>query len=261
MKRAASIALLVLVVAAIHITPAEAARDIPATRQSNQPHASGANTSSAFTIPTSTDALIHLCYYNDTGPEATVRPTSVSLNGTAATLITSAGATSSLFSALYKASGYATGASKTLSYTLSGTGTYTVVEVSIEYRDGSPTIGTTGAGSAASDVQNSPGPASTSGINNSAGSEIVAAYCSKDNFGSPPTMGTGQSKLDETDDMTGLVYYGFTTEAGTGSADVQTVGAGGTANLPVISAVSLNPSGNQGQLASGPFKRLLKGKL
>lgn len=243
-----------LVVAALYITPAEAARLTPSIRSSNVAHTSGAQ-SISISIPTgATSALIGFCYYNDTGPESAVRPSSVSLDGQSATYIAGAGTSvspSTLFTGIYKATGFSTGASKTLAYTLPATGIFFAMSIGVEFRDGTATFGTTGAASAAASSAASPGPASTSGINNTSGDELLAFYCTKDNFGSPPTAGTGQSKLDETDDTTGLDYYGFTTEAATGSADVQTIGAGGTANLPSIAAVAVTTSTPAG-FTTGP---------
>lgn len=247
-KRAASIALLSVVVAtAIHITPAEAARLTPSIRSSNVTYTAGAHSISVSVPAGTTSALIGFCYYNDTGPESSVRMSSVSLDGQAAQYITGAGTASSpttTFTGLYKVTGFGTGAGKTLSYTVPATGTDFAMSIGVEFRDGSLTFGTTGAASAAASSQASPGPASTSGINNTAGDEFVAFYCTKDDFGSPPAVGTGQTKEDETDDTTGRVYYGFSTEPATGAADVQTIGAGGTANLPSIAAVAVTTTVN-----------------
>jgi hypothetical protein len=121
-----------------------------------------------------------------------------------------------------------------LAYTVPATGIFFAMGVEIEFRDGSLAIGDSDAVEAAS-----PGPASTKALANANGSEILSAYATKDNFGSPPTPGSGQSKLDEVDDTSGQVYFGFTSETGTGTGDVQSIGLGGTANIPVIASIVL----------------------
>ncbi len=213
---------------------ADAARKTPSTRLSNQAMTSGAHTlTGAANIPAGTTTIdIGICYYNDTGPESTARPTLVKVDGQTATFVAGAGSNSTHYAALYRLnSGFTTGSSKNVEYTLSATGNYFILNIGLEYRDGTATYGASAAAAAAS-----PGPATTSAIANTSGDELIAFYCTKDNFGSPPTAGTGQSKLDEVDDTSGGAYYGFTTETATGTSDAQSIGAGGTANIPAIAA-------------------------
>jgi hypothetical protein len=244
----------VLVVSALYITPAEAGL-LGSVRLSNQAHASGANTSSSFTLTAGTTTILaNVCYYNDTGPDSTTKATSVTIGGGSASFIVGAGTSSSLYADLFKVtSGFSTGAGQTVSYTLSATGTYSVVEIALDFYDGTPTFGASAAAAAAS-----PGPATTSSIANSNGDLILSGYCTKDDFGSAPTAGTGQSKNSETDDTTGHVYYGFTTETVTGASDAQSIGAGMTANIPAIASTVVTVAASSGTVnpIDGPFKPL-----
>lgn len=168
--------------------------------------------------------------YNDTSLQP---PTSVTLDGQTATLIDSAGTTNTVQVAEYKVTGFSTGSGKTLGWTVGSSGIFFGMNFAIEYRDGSPTYG-----DHASSAQPGSGPASTRGIANTSGDELVAAYCAKDT-GGDPTMGAGQTKQDQTDDATGLIYYGFTTETGAGSADVQSVATGGSGQQAAIASVAI----------------------
>jgi hypothetical protein len=104
-----------------------------------------------------------------------------------------------------------------------------------EYRDGTATY------AVHDQAQTLGGPvtAQTSSLANVNGSEIISAYCVNRDLGTgSPTVGSGQTKLDETDDGV-IAYYGFTTETGTGSGDVQSV----TGRTPSIVSVVVNPAG------------------
>lgn len=222
----------------------------------SQPKTSGARTSSSFTVPaTAVEALIGIPYFNASASGGTLDPSSVSLDGHTATRIDFAdGGASKLSAALYRVSGLTAGSGKTIAYTLSATGSYTALEIGIEFFSSTPTYGAHAGATAAS-----PGPATTSALANVSGDLIYSIYGAKDNFGSPPTACSGQSKLDEQDDMTDLVYFDFTTETGTGSSDAQCIGSGMTANIPAI--VSTVMTFGHGQLLSGPTRRLLGGKV
>jgi hypothetical protein len=188
--------------------------------------------------------------YNDTALQP---PTSVSLDGQTATLIDSGGTTSTTQVAIYKVSGFATGAGKTLAYTVGASGSWFGMDIAIDYRTGTPTYG-----AHATSAVTGAGPASTSGLANTSGDEFIAIYCSRDTDGTQnPSVGTGQSKLDETWDSAGSIRYGFSTETGTGSADVQTIAAGGTGNIPSIAAV-VGFDEHAGRLHDGPD--LLEGR-
>ena len=222
-----------LLVAILAAMPAYATRLTPSTRLTNQAQSSGAQTSTVDIPSGATWAIIGFCYYNDTGPNATVRPSSVTLDGQSATLVASAGSSATYYAAIYKVAGFATGASKTLGFTLSATGLYFANDINVEYRDNTPTYG-------ASDAANTTGfgPASTSALANTSGDEIISLYCSKDTDGTAdPAVGTGQTKLDDTYDSAGSLREGFTTETGSGTSDVQSIGVGGTGSLPAIASV------------------------
>jgi hypothetical protein len=205
-----------------------AARLTPAIRSSNPTKTSGAHSISVDIPAGTTWALIGFCYYNDTGPKATTDPTSVSLDGqSAGSPINSAGSTSTVYTALYKVSGTSTGSSKTLAYTLSATGTYSALAIAVEFESGTPTYGANGA----NNTTGSPGTATTSSLGNSNGDLILSAYCVGSANGAP-TAGSGQTKLDDTNDAVGSTYYGFTTETATGAGDAQAI----TGQIPSITS-------------------------
>lgn len=225
-----------LLVALLFTVSAYAGRLTPSIRLSNIAHTPGAHSVSIAIPSGATAAVISFPYYNDASKQD---PTGVGLDGIGATNRGSAGSPSTLYIATYTVTGFSTGAGKILTYTVPATGTTFALALAVEFLDGSLIIGDSDAVAAAS-----PGPASTKSLANSNGNTILSAYATKDDFGSPPTPGVGQSKLDEVDDTSGMVYYGFTTETSTGAGDVQSIGFGMTANIPVIASVVLGtPSG------------------
>lgn len=197
-------------------------------RASNAAKTAGAKTFSVTPPSGSTWFVAHSCYYNDNSKQD---PTSVSLGGQTATNRASAGNSSTVYSAIYTGAVSGTG-SQTFAYTMPATGTFFALAWGIDFYDGTPTFGAAAAASAAS-----PGPATTSALTNQVGDLILSSYCTKDNFGSAPNAGVGQTKLDETDDTVSLVYYGLTTETGSGTPDAQSIGFGGSANQPAIASV------------------------
>jgi hypothetical protein len=223
-----SIRWLVAAVCLVLSFAALADRVTPSSRLSNVTHTSGAHTASADIPATSTFAVIYFCGFDDDGLHS---PTSVTLDGQSATLIDESGTTGVTQSAIYKVAGFATGSGKTLGYTLSATGNWFIADFAIEYRTGTPVYGAHGAGNTPGD-----GTASTSSLANTSGDEIISGTCYTDANG-VSSVGTGQSKLDETHDTTGTTYFGFTTETGTGSGDVQSVGGGTAHNSSIASTV------------------------
>jgi hypothetical protein len=231
-------ALAVLLALALFTNSAEASRLTPSVRSSNVAHTAGAQSFSVSIPPGATEAIIEFYYYNDTSKQD---PASVSLDGIGATNRASAGFTNSLYIAIYTVSGFSTGSGKVLSYTVPSIGIFFAMGVGIEFRNGSIALGASDAASSGGS-----GPASTSALSNSSGDEILSAYASKENGSISPVPGSGQSKLDEVDDSSGVVIYGFTTETGTGTPDIQTIGAdigsGPTGNIPAIASIVLHPA-------------------
>lgn len=182
----------------------------PSSRITGLASTAGAKTTTVSIPSGCTWALVAFWYYSGTSSNP---PTSVSLDGQSATRIDGAEDNTADQVTIYKVSGFSTGASKTLAWTNPSGYTATGLIAGIEYRNGTPTYGTHGSGFGTT--------ASTASLANSNGDEIISAY-----VGDPATAitpGAGQSKLDETDDLTANLRGGFTTETATGTGDVQSV--------------------------------------
>lgn len=201
-------------------------RITPSSRVSSLTAASGAQ-STTVTIPANASWAVVALHY---APSATP-PTSVTLDSQTCTLIDSQNSTTADQVAIYKVSGFSTGASKTFAWT-NPSGLFGAVNLSIEYRDGTPTYGAHAVALAASNG----GTATTSSLANSAGDEILTAYTC--DSATVPTAGAGQSKLDDSFDGT-FYRYGFTTEPGTGTSDAQAI----TGNFPGIASTVISVTG------------------
>jgi hypothetical protein len=177
----------------------------PSTRASSLTTSSGAQSTTVSTPAGATWAVISFVWGSLTSNNA---PTSVTLDGQTATKIVSTEVAGSDCIAIYRVSGFSTGASKTLAWTAGNT--YTALNAGIEYRDGTPTYGATDADFGGS------GTLTSVSLANSNGDEILAAYIAETNDISG--FGSGQTQLDGT---AGSLFYGFTTETGTGVSDVQ----------------------------------------
>lgn len=198
----------------------------PSSRNSLCAVTAGAQSTTVSIPAGATWGLIGIGFYDLNVTPANPGP--VTLDGQTATFIASAIDSSSAMVALFRVPIVSSGAGKTLAYTL--TNTCAFVDIAVEYGDGYPLFG---ASSAAFNGGN-PGTASTASLANVVGDLILTAYCVNSSGGSP-TMGSGQSKLDETNDGGGADFgiYGFTTETGTGTSDVQSC----TGETPAVASV------------------------
>ncbi len=215
---------------------AEAARKTPSSRISNATLGAGTHTAPLNVPSGTTQVFVEGCYFNDAGEV----PTGLTLDGQPATLVDRASGLS-----LWRFAGVTTGAGKVLSYTLSATGNWFALDFGAEYRDGAATYAVHAAAQAAGGP---PVTATTSALVNANGNEILSAYCvNRDSGAGSPTMGSGQSKLDETDDGANAIY-GFTTETATGSDDAQSVTGRSVLIVSVVlgAAGPAIPSGYQG---------------
>jgi hypothetical protein len=191
------------------------ARLTPSTRASSLTSTAGAQTTTVSIPATATFAVIAFSFSNVNGA-----PSSVTLDGQTATKIASNEVGGSIEIAIYKVANFGTGASKTLGWTNpSGIAN---VNAAIEYRDGTPTYGASD-----SDFGGS-GTLSSVSLANSNGDEIIAAYAGDASLSS---VGSGQTQLDDT---TGSLFYGFTTETGTGVSDTQQFVSSGNKTYAVV---------------------------
>jgi hypothetical protein len=222
---------------------AQAARKTPSSRISGATLGAGTHTASLNVPSGTTQVFVEACYFNDAGGEL---PTGVTLDGQPATVVDKANASPQAFGlVLWRFAGVTTGSGKVLSYTLGSTGNWFSLDFAAEYRDGTATY-------AVHDAAQTPGAppvtATTSALANANGNEILSAYCvNRDAGAGSPTVGSGQSKLDETDDGA-QSFYGFTTETATGSSDAQSVTGRTVSIVSVVlgAAGPTIPSGSQG---------------
>jgi hypothetical protein len=195
------------------ISPANAARLTPSTRADGSA-AAGAQTLSVSIPAGAIAARVAFCFYQGSGLDFSA----ISLDGQTATQADKILNTGADMSSLWQVSGFGTG-TKTLAYTVPSGGT-SFTAIAIEYHDTALTAGAHGNGFSTGDPS---GTASTASLANSNGDLILTSYCASHANGTVPTLGSGQSKLDETTNGGLNVYYGFTTETATGAGDVQSV--------------------------------------
>jgi hypothetical protein len=217
------------------------ARVTPSSRATGLTTSTGVH-SGTVSIPSgAVEAVVAFCYYN---VASAADPISVTLDGQTATFIASQAVNTTDNVAIYKVKNFSTGASKTLSWNNNSGSAYSVLEAAIEYRDKALTYGASGAAGTGS----TPGTATTSSLANSSGDIILSAYSV--DVTTISGFGSGQSNLDQTDDATGNLSYGFTTETGTGSSDAQAV----TGNHAAIASVVFTEASgvsNQGLMMLG----------
>lgn len=238
------VAPVVAIAAVSYVHSAEAQRITPSTR-ANVPAGSGAQ-STSVTTQAASSALVAFCFYSGTSGQ---KVTGLTLDGQTGTELDSATNNAGGFVVLFKVPFTITGGSKTLAYT--NDANFFNMDVAIEFFNAVPTYGAHGNATSGG----APGTATTSALVNTAGDKIYSAYC-EDRAGGSTTPGSGQTKLDETDD--GIDYiYGFTSETGTGTSDAQAI-TGGT---PGIASIVMTFPSTQAQLLSGPTRRLLGGKV
>lgn len=184
---------------------------------------SGAQTATV-SIPAGTvKAVVGFFFFNAANSQA---PTSVTLDGQTCTKRASIEVNTANMVALYDVTGVSTGAGKTLAYTNPSAQTF--INIGIEFRDTGLTLGNTGSNS-----QNAANVTASDNIAVTTGDEIISGYgC---DVGTAITVGTGQTKLDET--TTAGETYAFTTESPSTGTDTQSV----TGDFPGIASIGYTP--------------------
>ncbi len=198
----------------VYVPDAQATRETPSIRLSSQSTSSGAKSTSVSIPSGTTNAIISFQFG---GVNSNAAPTSVTLDGQSATKKVSGETAGQMMIAVYTVSGLSTGAGKTFAYT-NGSG-YTVLDIGIEFRDGTPSYGATDT-----DNCNGCGSLTTNSLANSNGNEFLCAYSA--NGGTLSGVGSGQSTLDDT---SGGSDYGFTTKTTTGTSTMSSFTISGLA--------------------------------